>query len=79
MSKRKNPVSFSGKGQQEGNIETTRMQNLAFTFSKEKSANVKGHSVNVVLISAFLSSYISLTFSSLFLCLFPGDRSNGVE
>lgn len=53
-------------------------KNLIFTFSKERSGKVKGHSVNVISIPLSFSPtiYFSRFLSSLFVSL-PGDSSNG--
>lgn len=40
-----------------------------FSFSKERSGKVKGHSVNVISISLSLSPSISLAFSPLSFCV----------
>lgn len=75
---------FLYKGQQEEGMEgqespKERGGNLVFTFSKERSGKVKGHSVDVISISLPLSPSISLAFSPLFLFLFPEIPPMGVE
>lgn len=80
MAKRKNPV-FSYKGQQEEGKERqgTSKEGKIFTFSKERSGEVKGLSENVISISLSLTIHFSRFLSSLFLCLFPEIAPMGVE
>lgn len=51
------------------------VQGKVFTFSNERSANVKGHSVNVISIYLSHHPFLSLSLFSLFVSL-PGDSSN---
>jgi len=66
-------VPVGGRGGGGATRESKRGENLVFTFSKERSGKVKGHSVNVILISLSLSLSISpsvsLAFSLLSFCV----------